>query len=133
MGSATTFSDYPHRYLQDWLQSNSSNVVTTNGHPAPGEDNDGIAAQLYTMCQHLLKYICTQYQKSSPERLQTQLLKEELTKLYLWAQDYGNGELDAALEYSDDTHCVVLAVLEDIAQLLLRGKTSNKASRLRSE
>lgn len=133
MGTAAISSDYPHRYLQDWLHSNSSNVVATNGHPAPGEDNDGIAAQLYTMCQHLLKDICTQNQNSSPDRLQTPLLKEELTKLYLWGQDYGNGELDAGLEYSDDTHCIVLAALKDIAQLLLRGKTSIKASRLRSE
>lgn len=65
------------------------------------------------------KYVRT----GSPQSL---LLREELTKLYLWGESFGPGELDIALEYSDDTRYSVLDTLGDVGRLLLRGKKQKR-------
>ena len=49
------------------------------------------------------------------------MLKDELGKLYLWGQAFGDDKLDRALEYSDEVRGNVLESLGDIGRLLLRG------------
>ena len=109
-------------WTQEWL----------DGHPyaSPGPnetlgDSDihdqGFAARLYSLCLRLLRYVCRQEKNISSERHGVSSLKEELGKLYLWGEAFGNGKLDRALDYSDDVRNNVLDSLRDIAKLLLRG------------
>ena len=81
----------------------------------------GIAARLYSLCLHVLRQVCRQDERGSSSGNSTSMLNEELGKLYLWGQAFGDGKLDRALEYSDEVRSSVLESLADIGRLLLRG------------
>ena len=100
---------------QAWLNAHSYTSTNTK--------NDlGIAARLYSLCLHVLRQVCRQGERGSSSGNGTYMLKEELGKLYLWGQAFGDGKLDRALEYSDEVRGNVLESLGDIGRLLLRGK-----------
>lgn len=124
MSSATAGSSRRNRYTQEWLESCASNPLTIDGQLAHDEDEEGIAIQLYSICSSVLRDLCSQTQDPHSTRPQSLLLREELTKLYLWGQSFGPGELDLALEHSDDVRYIVLDALGNIGRLLLRGKIS---------
>lgn len=116
------------RYIQKWLDARPSNVATTDGQRAhgegegEGEGEQGFAAGLYYLCQSVMGVLCSQEQDSPSRRLQSLLLREELAKLYLWGQSFGPGELDTALDYSDDARYLVLDALGKVGRSLLLGK-----------
>lgn len=120
-------------YTQKWLESSPLNP-TTDGQRPHDEDEEGFAAQLYSMCRSVLRDLCLQDQglpsSGSPRSL---LLREELAKLYLWGHSFGPGELDIALDYSDDARYLVLDALTDIGRSLLHGKMSEIQERYLSE
>lgn len=108
--------------MQDWLYGQS--YASPEPKETSSDNNDshqGFAARLYSLCLRLLRYLCQQDQNDSSKRHRVSSLKEELGKLYLWGEAFGNGKLDRALEYSDDVRGNVLESLRDIAKLLLRG------------
>lgn len=111
-------------YTQNWLESSPSDPATTDGERLHDEDEEGFAAQLYSLCRIVLGGFCSQEHGSSSRRLQSVLLREELAKLYLWGQSFAPGELDTAVDYSDDVRYLVLDALGDIGRSLLRGKIS---------
>lgn len=112
-------------FTQKWLESSSPNPGTTDGQRPHDEGKEGFAARLYSLCRSVLRGLCSQEQ-SSPyfENLQPLLLREELAKFHLWGHGFSPGELDAALDYSDDARYLVLDALADIGRILLRGKIS---------
>lgn len=110
-------------FTQEWLESTSPNPGTTDGQRPHDEGEEGFAARLYSLCRSVLGDLCSQEQRSlSPRGLQSLLLREELAKLYLWGHSFGPGELDIALDYSDDARYLVLDALTDIGRSILRGK-----------
>ena len=118
MSSPTTGWSRRSRRTKEWLESSSSNLLTIDGQSAYGKDEAGLAAQLYSLCRRVLGDLCSQKQ----DLPSTRPLREELTKLYLWGQSFGPGELDIALEHSDDARYIVLDALGEIGRSLLRGK-----------
>ena len=50
---------------------------------------------------------------------------EDYHKLYLWGEVFDTGELDKALEQSDDLRDSVVDLLGTIGHLLLRGESLN--------
>ena len=121
-------------FTREWLESSSSYSAKSKGQQSYDEGEQGFAAQLYSLCQSVLGDLCSQGQRSSSSRSwQSLLLREELAKLYLWGHDFGPGELDTALDYSDDARYLVLDALTDIGCSLLRGKIFKIQERYFSE
>ena len=89
--------------------------ATVNGEQYSVEHSEGFASRLYNSCRTVFQGACTRLCIGA---------REELAKLYLWGQNFGPTELDAALEYSDDAHSVVLDALGCIGRLLLNGELS---------
>jgi hypothetical protein len=87
-------------------------------------EDEGLPTQLYMLCLNTLKDLCFQGQHQLRGRAQSLLLREELMKLYLWGEGFGPGELETALEYSDDTRYIVLDILGGVGHLILRGKNA---------
>ena len=119
MGEADTAPSRRSRYTQEWLESALSPSATASEPVADIQDEAGLAARLYSSCLAALRDL------SPPEpakATQSVSVHEELTKLYLWGQGFARGELDMALEYSEDTRHMVLDALGNIGRLLLRGK-----------
>ena len=109
-------------WMQDWLHGQPHASPEPNETSSDNNDNDqGFATRLYSLCLRLLRYLCKQEQNDSSKRHRVSSLREELGRLYLWGEAFGNGKLDRALEYSDDVRGNVLESLRDIAKLLLRG------------
>lgn len=122
MSSPTIGWSRRSRRTKEWLESSSSNLLTIDAQSAYGKDEEGLAAQLYSLCRRVLRDLCSQKQDLPSTRPHSLLLREELTKLYLWGQSFGPGELDIALEHSDDARYIVLDALGEIGRSLLRGK-----------
>ena len=53
---------------------------------------------------------------------QNYLLKEELDKLYMWGESFGPGELDKALNESEELRDNVLDLLVNLGELVICGK-----------
>lgn len=124
MSRSITGSSRRYHYTEEWLKSSSSNGVTIDAQLAHDKYEEGLAGQLYSLCRSVLRGLCSQEQDPPLGRPQSLLLREELTKLYLWGQGFSRGELDTALEYSDDVRYIVLDTLGDVGRSLLRGKIS---------
>ena len=122
-----TRGDRRNRYTQEWLDSNSLHLQPIERSRCDDEgEEEGLAARLYRLCQHALRHRCAQERSERGGEQLSSLLKEELTILYLWGQNYGSGELDTALEYSDDARYAVLDALRNLGRALLQGKGLNK-------
>ncbi len=107
---------------REWLDAHSDTSPDLAGGLANSEDDQGIAARLYSLCLRVLRQMCRQEQYQSSSGNSISMLKEELGKLYLWGEAFRDGKLDRALEYSDEVRSNVLESLGDIGRLLLRGK-----------
>ncbi|KAL6720942.1 hypothetical protein ACLMJK_000042 [Lecanora helva] len=114
--------------LQKWLESHPAHDANSKGRFNQEAESGNIAAHLYSSCRNTLRDLYVQGHTESQERLTHAALKEELAKLYLWGEDFGDGELDLALDYSNDTRCVVLDALAKMGRLLLQGETSVQRS-----
>lgn len=110
-----------YRYTQEWLESSDSSRVINDGQLNHDEDEEGIAGQLYSSCRSVLRDLCSQEQDPPSTTAQSLSLREELAKLYLWGHSFSPGELDTALENSDDVRYIVLDTLGDVGRSLLRG------------
>jgi hypothetical protein len=123
---ATRGSSPSNRDTRKWLESTSSNLKTTYYQVLHPKVEEGLASQLYSLCRSTLRDLCVKKECIPTRSAQSVLLQEELTKLYLWGESFGPGELDIALEYSDDTRYSVLDTLGDVGRLLLRGKKQKR-------
>lgn len=84
-----------------------------------GEERFG--SRLYSLCLELLRFLSRQNICKPHGKALTPDLKEEVGRLYLWGEVFGNGELDRALDYSDDVRKSVLRSLGDIGKSVLNG------------
>ncbi len=116
--------------MQQWLVANASSSPSYLRVTTKETEDEGFAARLYTCCLYVFRYLCEQEAKIASTRTRSLALKEELGKLYLWGQAFGAGELDRALEQSDDLRETVLKLLGDIGQLVLRGENLAYRERL---
>lgn len=107
---------------QEWLDGNrySSSGLNETLNANDSEDQD-FATRLYSLCLHLLLFLCQREQNVPSKKSKAANLKEELGKLYLWGEAFRSGKLDRALEYSNDVRGNVLDSLGGIGKILLRG------------
>ena len=92
---------------------------------------DGFASQFYSTCLQGFQQLCRQEQVYAPGA-QSYLLKEELGKLYLWGEGFSPGNLDKALDEYEEIRDSVLGLLVNLAELVIRGKTSREPSYIES-
>ena len=109
-------------YLLRWLDTGASGPITNAETPAGGEDDQGFAARLYQLCLHQLQAFYRQEREKHSSKSGSNVLRECLGRLYLWGEPFGVGELDRALEQSNELRDNVLERLGHIGKLLLRGK-----------
>ena len=86
---------------QEWLERHSSSNFDETLTYNDNEDQD-FAARLYSLCLHLILFLCQREEDTPSRRQKAPKLKEELGKLYLWGEAFQSGKLDRALGYSDD-------------------------------
>lgn len=112
---------------QQWLDSNESTSVDFAGTCAGkrGIDREeGFASRFYSTCLREFQRLCRKEQKGHAHGSRSYLLKEELDKLYMWGESFGPGELDTALDESEELRDNVLDLLVNFADLLICGKVS---------
>ena len=109
-------------YLQQWLESDTSDGIEERGTSAENENHQGFAARLYHLCLYALKYIQKEEHVKSSGSHRSVSFRECLVALYLWGDSFSTGELDKALDQSDDMKESVLEQLARIGKLVLRGK-----------
>lgn len=117
-------------YLLQWLDADASGPIANDGTPAGGEDNQNLAARLYQLCLRALQDFYRRERDKPSSRSRSIVLRECLGRLYLWGEPFGVGELDRALEQSDELRDDVLERLGHIGNLLLRGKPFSRRTRL---
>ena len=116
--------------LLRWLDTDASGPFANVGTPTGGEDDQGFAARLYQLCLRALQDFYRQERDKDSSRSGSIVLRECLGRLYLWAEPFGVGELDRALEQSNELRDDVLERLSHIGKLLLRGKPFSRQIRL---
>lgn len=105
--------------VRHWFASG----VLESGGPMHG---DGLAMKLYRTCLEIIQEVCQQRASLSGKRSlrgPTELFREELEKLYLWAESFAPGQLDKTLNHAEDFRTVVIKALQQIGKLLLYGKS----------
>ena len=113
-------ADSKDGYIQRWLKVSSSKPAKKDGQLPGDKDSDGLATQIYSASLKALRNLYSQERTLSLDKPQLFLLKEELAKLYMWGEIFSPGEIDLALEYSDDARTFILDTFEGIGRLLLR-------------
>ena len=105
-----------NRILQTnkWLESNLPDHTSQR-------EIEGLAGELYASCLTALRLIYMEQRGRRPSGSQSLLLGEELGRLHLWGQGFHPGELDEALEHSEDVRSIVLRSFKGIGVALLRG------------
>ena len=124
MADTTVAKSKAHEYVnptEKWL---NECIPPLSGASNSDQNNEGIAARLYSLCLWGLREIYRQEEAKPSLEKKTYALKEELGQFYLWGEGLGGGRLDKAIEYSDDVRCDVLDSLGEIARLLRKGATS---------
>lgn len=116
-------SDYLLQWLDAGVGVDDTRSFAHNGASARDEDVQGFAARLYQLCLHALQDLYIREREKRKFGSQTTGLRECLGRLYLWGESFERGELDRALEESDEVRESVLERLGHIGELLLRGKT----------
>lgn len=114
-------------YLLRWLDTDASGPIANVETPAGGEDDQGFAARLYQLCLRALQDFYRQERDKHSSKSGSIVLRECLGRLYLWGEPFGVGELDRALEQSNELRDNVLERLGHIGELLLRGLSLSKA------
>lgn len=117
-------------YLLHWLDADTSDSTANDEFSAGDEDEQGFAARLYQACLRALQDIYRQERFKGSSRSRSSVLRESLGRFYLWGEPFGVGELDRALEQSDELRDDVLERLGHIGKLLLRGKPFSRRMRL---
>ena len=117
-------------YLLRWLDTGACGPIANVETPAGGEDDQGFAARLYQLCLQALQAFYRQERDRHSSKSGLNILRECLGRLYLWGEPFGVGELDRALEQSDELRNNVLERLGHIGKLLLRGKPFSRWMRL---
>ncbi|CAD6591965.1 MAG: hypothetical protein ASARMPRED_005885 [Alectoria sarmentosa] len=107
-------------YLLHWLDADTSDSTANDGFSAGDEDEQGFVARLYQACLRALQNIYRQERFKGSSRSRSSVLRESLGKFYLWGEPFGVGELDRALQQSDELRDNVLERLGHIGRLLLR-------------
>lgn len=99
---------------QEWVESHKSLALDE---ATVGADC-GLASRLYLLCQSTLRqfYLAGRHTLSREERA---CLREELGKFYLWGEAFAEGQLDKALEYSEDVQREVLDSLGSVGTTLV--------------
>ena len=123
----TGTDDDRKEFMQQWLDSNESTSIDFAGTGAGerGIDREeGFASRFYSTCLRELQRLCRQEQKGYAHGSRSYLLKEELDKLYMWGESFVPGELDKALDESEELRDNVLDLLVNLGELLICGKTS---------
>ena len=118
-------------YIQEWLDAESSTPIALDedfGFTAANIESDhdnhnqGLATRLYRLGRQGLQNLCRQ-KRNIPQLDSSQsALREELGKLYLWGEAFENGDLDKALEQSEDLRNTVLEFLCAIGDSIIRGE-----------
>ena len=111
-----------HGYTLQWLKGDACRVETSQAADFENEQAQSFACRLYRLCLHTLREVSRTRQG---ERLSTDgssPWRECLERFYLWGEDFGDGDLDRALDRSDELRDVVLERLAQIGTLLLSGK-----------
>lgn len=117
-------------YLLKWLDAGASGPTANDGIPAGDEDEQGFAARLHQLCLRALQDFNSQERDKHSSGSCSVVLRECLGRLYLWGEPFGVGELDRALEQSDELKDNVLERLSHIGKLVLRGKPFSRRVRL---
>ena len=111
-----------NKYMLHWLYdgpSQSENLVEI---PGEHENDVGLSTRLYRLCLDVLRHVlCRERFKGRPKHNST-ALEICLGKLYLWGDEFRIGDLDQALDQSDDLKGCVLEQLVYVGELLIRGK-----------
>ena len=123
-----TGGDDDHKdFIQQWLDTNETTSVDFAGTCA-GEQGinreEGLASRFYSTCLREFQQLCRQERKRYAHGSRSYLLKEELDKLYMWGESFGPGELDKALDESDELRDNVLDLLVNLGELVICGKAS---------
>jgi hypothetical protein len=116
-------SDYLLQWLDADVEVDNTRSLTNHGASARDENVQGFAARLYQLCLHALQKIYIREREKRKFGSQATGLRDCLGRLYLWGESFERGELDRALEESDEVRESVLERLGHIGKLLLRGKT----------
>ena len=127
----TGADDDRKQFMQQWLDSNesTSDDFAGTGAGERGIDREeGFVSQFYSACLREFQRSCRQEQNKLAHGSRFYVLKEELDKLYMWGESFGPGELDKALDDSEELRENVLDLLVNLGELL----TCGKASRARS-
>ena len=123
----TGADDDRKEFMQQWLDSNESTSVDFAG-TGTGERGidreEGFVSRFYSTCLREFQRLCRQEQKGYAHGSRFYLLKEELDKLYMWGESFGPGELDKALDESEELRDNVLDLLVNLGELLICGKAS---------
>lgn len=118
MGGGSGRSDY----VLQWLGGPTPGPTENDENPAIGQEEQGFAGRLYQICFRALQSFHRKERDQRSSSLRTTVLREYLGKFYLWGEPFGIGELEKALEQSDELRETVLDRLCHIGKLLLRGK-----------
>lgn len=113
------------RHILEWIDAQPLGPRVTGGASTGGEDDQGFTNRLYQLCLHTLQDFCCQQRNQRSSKSCYHALRECLGRLYLWGEPFGVGELDKALEQSDELRDSVIERLGHIGKLLLRSKTLN--------
>lgn len=113
------------RHIVEWLDAQPFGPTANDGASTDGEDDQGFINRLYQLCVHTLQDFCRQQRNQRSSKSFYHALRECLGRLYLWGEPFGVGELDQALEQSDELRDSVIERLGHIGKLLLRSKTLN--------
>ncbi|KAL6720532.1 hypothetical protein ACLMJK_002456 [Lecanora helva] len=103
-------------YMIQWLKDHS--FGTKNYEEAPNEDegNQCLAARLYHFCLRSLQYVYRR--ERSHGRRDPKCFEDCLGRFYLWGESFEHGELEEALQQSDDLRNSVLEQLIQVGELL---------------
>ncbi len=106
-------------FVREWIDGNTT--WSTN---RSGNDDVGFAGLLYDSCLDLFKELYTESCRSSfLSKDEQQQLKEELGRLFLWGDAFGDGKLDRILVQSSDLRNTILEFISGIGKVLTGSKS----------
>ena len=111
-------------YTHQWI-NNTSDLFTRREAMLSDIVGLGLATRFHKACLRVFKLFLQHLPVLSTFRMdadQTASAKEELGRLYLWGESFGDGCLDKALEQSDEIRDNVFELFRGIGGTLLRGK-----------
>ena len=92
------------------------------------------AERLYSLCLDVLQYLCMQISTRSSgnstksARLDMTKLHHQLQKLFLWGEAFESGQLDRALQQSEQSRSIVMELLRNIGDTIFYGALQQSSS-----